>query len=263
MERKRVDLAERADEPELMDDCALTGPEVRQALREIGHVNRFLGGSASTLALLAPRLEGRRSPLRILDIGTGGGDIPVAIARHARRAGAPVQITAVDLGRDACRHARHLARDYPEIEICRGDVFRLPFAPRSFDLAHCAMFLHHFTQDEIVRILHVLSALVREAILINDLHRHALAYHSIRALTRLLSASRLVRNDAPLSVRRGFRAADLDDILARSGFARFRYRWRWAFRYLCEVEIGEPAAPVDPGGARRGSTLGAPVLVDR
>jgi hypothetical protein len=180
-------------------------------------------------------------PLRLLDIGTGGGDIPVAIARHARRTRVPVRITAVELGEDACRYARALARDYPEIEICRSDVFHLPFAPRSFDLAHCAMFLHHFTQDEIARILRILSGLVREAILINDLHRHALAYHSIRALTRLFSTSRLVRNDAPLSVRRGFRAADLDDIQARCRFPRFHYRWGWAFRYLCEIEIGERA----------------------
>jgi len=99
------------------------------------------------------------------------------------------------------------------------------------------MFLHHFTQEESARILAGLGGLVREGIVVNDLHRHPVAYHAIRLLTRLFSQSRLVRNDAPLSVRRAFRAADLDDLRARCGFPRFRYRWRWAFRYLCEIDV--------------------------
>jgi ubiquinone/menaquinone biosynthesis C-methylase UbiE len=230
-------MTERCHEPELMDDFGITGPEVDLALREIGAVNRYLGGVATSLAGLAPRLRGRRQTVRLLDVGTGGGDLPIAIARRARRLGVPLEIVAVDLGADACRRAHASALDYPEITVVRADVFTLPFPPRSFHLAHCAMFLHHFTQEEIARILARLGGLVREGIVINDLHRHALAYHSIRILTRLFSRSRLFKNDAPLSVRRAFRAADLDDWQARCGFPRFRYRWRWAFRYLCEIEV--------------------------
>jgi precorrin-6B methylase 2 len=230
-------MSGRCHEPELLDDFAITGPEVDLALREIGVVNRYLGGVATSLAGLAPRLRARRETVRLLDVGTGGGDLPVAIARHARRRRVPLEIVAVDIGTDACRQARARARDYPEITIVRGDVFALPFPPQSFDLAHCAMFLHHFTQEDIARILTRLGELVREGIVINDLHRHALAYHSIRILTVLFSRSRLVRNDAPLSVRRAFDAADLDDLKSRCGFPRFNYRWRWAFRYLCEIDV--------------------------
>ena len=232
-------MGERCHDPELLDDFRITGPEVDLALREIEAVNRYLGGAATSLAGLAPRLRGRRQKVRLLDIGTGGGDLPVAIARLARRRRVPLEIVAVDLGADACRRARAAARDYPEITIVRADVFALPFPPRSFHLAHCAMFLHHFTQEESARILTRLGGLVREGIVVNDLHRHALAYHAIRILTRFLSRSRLVKNDAPLSVRRAFRAVDLDDFKGRCGFPRFRYRWRWAFRYLCEIDVSD------------------------
>jgi 2-polyprenyl-3-methyl-5-hydroxy-6-metoxy-1,4-benzoquinol methylase len=234
-----MDLSRRASEQEIMDDPRIVGPQVERALREIGAVNRFLGGAATSLAGLAPLLGGRDHEVRLLDVGAGGADIPVAIARWCRRKRIRVRIVAVDLGGDACRFARALTRDYPEIDICRADVFALPHPPRSFHLAHCAMFLHHFTQEEIARILDRLASVVREGIVINDLHRHAIAYHSIRILTRLLSRSRLVRNDAPLSVRRGFRSPDLDDLRERCRFPRFRYRWRWAFRYLCEVGLTE------------------------
>ncbi len=237
----------RCHDPELMDDPAIRGPEVDLALREIAIVNRYLGGVATTLAGLAPRLRGRLEPVRLLDVGTGGGDLPVAIAELGRRLGVPLEIVAVDRGADACRRARAAAHDYPEIAVVRADVFALPFPPRSFHLAHCAMFLHHFTQEESARILAALGSFVREGIVVNDLHRHPVAYHAIRILTRLFSQSRLVRNDAPLSVRRAFRGADLDDLRARCVFPRFRYRWRWAFRYLCEIDVSDMKG-VDGGG---------------
>ena len=69
------------------------------------------------------------------------------------------------------------------------------------------------------------------AVVINDLHRHWLAYHSIKWLTRLLGGSYLVRHDAPLSVARAFRRADWVALLARAGITQYELRWRWAFRW--------------------------------
>jgi hypothetical protein len=245
-----MDFSQRCHDPELMDDFGITGREVERALIEIGMVNRFLGGTRTSLDGLAPFLRGRKDPVRLLDVGTGGADIPVAIVRWCRREDVPVRIVAIDLGGDACRFAGAIARSYPEIEICRADVFALPHRPRSFHLAHCSMFLHHFTQDEVARILRGLAGIVSEGIVVNDLRRHAVAYHSIRILTRLLSRSRLVRHDAPLSVRRGFQAEDLDDIRARCAFPEFRYRRHWAYRYLCEVMFAPMAPPMaaNPAG---------------
>ncbi|MGD8395938.1 MAG: methyltransferase domain-containing protein [Candidatus Eiseniibacteriota bacterium] len=246
-----MDLSQRCHDAELMDDVSITGPRVERALAEIATVNRLLGGISTSLAGLRPFLAGRRQPVRVLDVGTGGADIPLAIASWCRRERIPIRIVAIDVGADACRIARARTRDAPEVEVCRADVFALPFPPRSFHLAHCAMVLHHFTQSEIARILTTLATIVTEGIVINDLRRHPVAYHGIRLLTRIFSRSRLVRNDAPLSVRRGFQAADLDDLRDRCGFSGFRYRHAYAYRYLCEVALG----PDDIGpreGARDG-----------
>jgi SAM-dependent methyltransferase len=235
--REAFALGRRSTQSELMDEPGVAETDVLLALREIRIINRSLGGISTTLAGLAPRLRGRRSPVRLLDVGTGGADLPVAIARWCRRNGVAVRIVAVDRGGSACRFAAAAVADYPEIEVCRADVRSLPFAPRSFHLAHCAMFLHHFDQDEVVGVLRRLAEVTSEGVVVNDLHRHPLAHAAIRLLTRLFSQSALVQNDAPLSVRRGFRAADLEDIRARGGFSSFHYRWRWAFRYLCDVGV--------------------------
>jgi hypothetical protein len=67
---------------------------------------------------------------------------------------------------------------------------------------------------------------------INDLHRHFLAYYSIQILTRLFSKSYLVKNDAPLSVARGFTKNEWQKLLKEVGMQEARISWRWAFRHL-------------------------------
>jgi hypothetical protein len=67
---------------------------------------------------------------------------------------------------------------------------------------------------------------------INDLHRHSLAYYSIKWLTALFSGSYLVKNDAPLSVARGFKKKEWDNIFKAAGISNYKIQWKWAFRYL-------------------------------
>jgi hypothetical protein len=67
---------------------------------------------------------------------------------------------------------------------------------------------------------------------INDLHRHWMAYYSIKLLTRLFSKSYLVKNDAPLSVHRGFKKKEWNAIFTEAGIRNFSCKWRWAFRWL-------------------------------
>jgi hypothetical protein len=68
-------------------------------------------------------------------------------------------------------------------------------------------------------------------LLVNDLHRHALAYHSIKLLTALFSRSAMVKFDAPLSVLRGFRKDELQTVLRTAGLENAAVRWKWAFRW--------------------------------
>ena len=67
---------------------------------------------------------------------------------------------------------------------------------------------------------------------INDLHRNTLAYYSIRILTRWFSKSYLVKNDAPLSVLRGFKKNEWEAIMQQAGIQHYSIEWKWAFRWL-------------------------------
>ena len=126
------------------------------------------------------------------------------------------------LGRKSCRivvldlnsRGLKLARQsWPVV----GDALDLPFRDGSFDVVMASLFFHHLSDENCARVLAQMWRIARGRVLVNDLHRHAAAYFSIRALTAVFSKSRMVRHDGPVSVRRAFRPAELLQIANRAG----------------------------------------------
>jgi hypothetical protein len=103
------------------------------------------------------------------------------------------------------------------------------------DIIFCSLFCHHFREDELIAMFRWMAENSIRGFFINDLHRHKFAYYSIRMLTSLFSKSYLVKNDAPLSVLRGFKKKELSTLLDKAGISNYTIRWRWAFRWLVIV----------------------------
>lgn len=225
-------LRRRSDEQELMDDLSLTGEELRRNLRELEVINSWLGGYMVVLDAL-DKLAAKHlaQPLRIADIGCGGGDTLRRIARWARRKKIAVELMGVDANDFTVQYARQRCQAYPEIRIEQHDVFSEAFARQPCDIAVCSLFCHHFTDAQLVRLFGQLHRQARLGVIINDLHRHWLAYYSIKYITRIFPSSPLVRNDAPLSVWRAFKRGELQELAQRAGVQNFELRWRWAFRW--------------------------------
>ncbi len=233
-------LDKRAPGPELMDDLTLADDALRQNLDELETINTWLGGYQPVLNAL-DRLKSRfpaGRPLRLADLGSGGGDTLRHVARWARRNGVPVALTGVDANPFMLDYARAKSADYPEISYQQADIFSAKFQAETYDVLTASLFCHHFTDDELGALLRQWAGQARVAVVVNDLHRHWLAYHGIKWLTRLLGGSYLVRHDAPLSVARAFRRADWGPLLARAGIARYELRWRWAFRWQLIIPGG-------------------------
>ena len=227
----RPDFTRRALGVERMDDGGAAGWDLERALRELGWINRFLGGwrtSCKALGQLAPS----RGEWSLLDVGTGGGDIPQAVVRWARRRGQRVRVVALDFNPHVCRWAARETAGWDEIRLVQADVAALPFAPGSFDVVHCGMFLHHFPQERAADILGWLYGLCRRGMVVNDLHRHPVAYYFTRQVLCRWARSPMVRHDAPLSVLRGFTRQELEELGSLSGIDDYKVLWQWAFRYL-------------------------------
>jgi SAM-dependent methyltransferase len=242
------DFTDRAAGTERMDDPAVGGAALRAALRDLRRINRLLGGLRASTSVLGPTLRAR-SALDLLDVGSGTGDYLAHLVRHGARHGTRVRATGVDLNPRTVGHGRAWLdatlppglRTGVRLEI--ADALALPYPDDAFDVAHAALFLHHFHGDAAVCLLREMNRVSRHGILINDLHRHPLAYLGIWALSRV-GFSPMVQHDGPLSVRRGFRRDDLVALAAAAGLPSATVRWHWAFRWTLsslDVPSGRPA----------------------
>ena len=226
-------FSERAAGPELMDDLTLATDALRQNLDELETINTWLGGYQPVLDALG-RLQSQfpaGRPLRLADLGSGGGGTLRHVARWALHRRLAVDLTGIDANRFMLEYAQAKSREYPEIRYQQFDIFSAEFQAQPYDVLTCSLFCHHFADEELVQLLRHWQRQAHVAVVINDLHRHWLAYYSIKWLTRLLGGSYLVQHDAPLSVARAFRRADWVALLARAGITRYELRWRWAFRW--------------------------------
>jgi ubiquinone/menaquinone biosynthesis C-methylase UbiE len=227
------DFRQRAEQDELMDDLNCQGEVVHQTLRELDVINTWLGGNAITLSGLGKLLKDidPQRTLMVADIGCGSGDLLIRMAKWARSNNRKLQLIGFDANPHIVAYARKQTRAFPEITIQEANIFSPEFQNQTFDVITATLVLHHFRESELVELLRLFQRQARLGVVINDLHRHPLAYHSIRLLTRLFSRSPMVQFDAPLSVARSFSRADWLSLLQKAGIAHYRLRWRWAFRW--------------------------------
>ncbi|MDX2030584.1 MAG: methyltransferase domain-containing protein [Blastocatellia bacterium] len=226
-------FARRSEESELIDGGEYGADEYIDTLADLRRVNRYLGGSRALTRHLFPMIEAEatdRRRIRLLDVGTGSGDIPSRIVLWARAHDIEIECVVIDLNELAAAEAAARTRDYPEIRVVRADAMQLPFADDSFDFVIASMFLHHFETPQAASLLRRFARVARVAFIINDLRRHPIAYYTIKLLTRIFTRNRLVRNDAALSVLRGFADPDLAEIAGLTGaslriFRHFPYRY--------------------------------------
>jgi len=217
----------------LLDKEGIPQKALWRNLYELDIINKYLGGHVNTLWGIKQITKTDRSRVwTIVDLGCGGGDTLRAIAHWAEKNNYKVELTGVDILEDAIAYAKkHNAHE--SIRYVQGD-----FADQkkgSFDIAISALFCHHLYGDQLENLIQTKRRLARYLI-VNDLHRHFLAYHSIKLLTRFFSNSYLVKNDAPLSVQRGFKREDLISLLKKFSWKQARLTWRWAFRWIIIAE---------------------------
>jgi 2-polyprenyl-3-methyl-5-hydroxy-6-metoxy-1,4-benzoquinol methylase len=240
-----VDLSLRSYEPELLDGQDIPFEEIRSNMRELETINSLLGGHRITLKAFR-RLAGRSRFLHVCEIGCGGGDNLKMIHRWCRKKGITLNVTGIDINANCIAYARENCAEITGARWIVSD-YRTAELPDKPDIIFNSLFCHHFSDDGVAEIFLWMRRHARIGSFINDLHRHALAYHSIHWLTALFSRSRLVRHDAPLSVRRGFRKEELKRMMDKSldGHAMKPYalEWQWAFRWMLVSPASEIIHP--------------------
>ena len=252
-------LSYRSNEKELIDDLELENDALRQNLEELALINKYLGGNqvttsglsklmfdvrfsmlglrgsnpepqTSNLKLQTSNIE-NRATITIADLGCGGGDMLMVMADWAKKKGINAQLIGIDANDFMIDFGTKRTDSYPNISYLHQDIYSDEFQEKSFDIVTMTLFCHHFSDESLITLLQQLKKQTRIGIVINDIHRHWFAYHSIAWITKLFLKSYLVKNDAKLSVWRAFVREDLEKIIQKSGFTNYSIRWKWAFRW--------------------------------
>ena len=225
-----IDLSKRSYQKEILDRDDIPFADIERNMLELDIINTWLGGHAISISGLQ-RLVGRRKLVSICEIGCGGGDNLRALVRWCRRKGIHVRITGIDLNAHCIAVAKERWQE-GAAEWIHSDYRTVVFGREKPDIIFSSLFCHHFTEEELIAQLKWMEANAGAGWFINDLHRHIMAYHSIRLLTKWFSNSYLVKNDAPLSVRRGFTRQEWLELLRHAGIDDYKVQWKWAFRWL-------------------------------
>ena len=211
-------LPRAIDARELLDAPAPPS-DLEESLRDVARLNRFFGGAWMIRAQVARLLDGIPADrtVTILDVGTGGADLPIALVRWARGSGRRIRVLALDRNDQVLAIARRFASQYPEIVFLHGDGRRLPMKTNAVDVALVSLTLHHLEPSEAAGLLAELHRAARIGFVVNDLIRSRPAYWLVWLATRLFTRSRMSRHDGPLSVRRAYSPDELRALATRAG----------------------------------------------
>ncbi len=213
-----------------MDDLSYKGQDLIVTLRELDIINKWLGGDQISMSAIRT-LNKRYEINSIADLGCGSGNFLHLLKKKYPK----IACTGVDANPAIIDFAKEI---YPDVEFMATDIRAKGFSNQKFDVIHCCLFLHHFTNEELVDLFRSFGKQARLGIIVNDLHRHFFAYYAIKFLTGIFSRSRLVRHDAKLSVLRGFKRRELIDILHTAGIEKYQLKWKWAFRWQLIIDTG-------------------------
>lgn len=227
-----MDFSKRADTLELLDQPGIPAKDIQRNLYELSVINQKLGGHAVTIQGFY-HLTDKPAQINVCEVGCGGGDNLKAIEKKAKNHYPGLSFTGIDINEDCINVAENIKWEKP-IRFLVSDYKKVHFDSKP-DIIFCSLFCHHFKEDELIEMFRWMSENSVLGFFINDLHRHVFAFYSIRILTSLFSKSYLVKNDAPLSVLRGFKKKELCALLDKAGISNYTIRWRWAFRWLVIV----------------------------
>jgi 2-polyprenyl-3-methyl-5-hydroxy-6-metoxy-1,4-benzoquinol methylase len=217
--------------PEWMDEpCSYE--DFRECLIDLGQVNRLTLFYRPTLAFLDGLVAATpHQTLRIVDVGSGGGDMLRRVERWAERRGVQVKLTGIDLNPYAARVARELMPASSAIQWVTGDAFTYA---EPVDVVLSSLFTHHLEEAEVVRFLAWSEAVARCGWFVNDLCREETPYRLFGMLAKGMRWHRFVQHDGPVSFRRSFREDDWEWMLSEAGIALADVRLaRWTPGRLC------------------------------
>jgi 2-polyprenyl-3-methyl-5-hydroxy-6-metoxy-1,4-benzoquinol methylase len=221
---------QRSYQAELLDAEDIPFAAIERNMQELNTINTLLGGHAITVKGIA-QLIGNLQEINICEIGCGGGDNLIAINKYCQQNNIKVHFAGIDIKQNCINFAATKEALKLNTNWIVSDYQQVHFDTKP-DIIFSSLFCHHFTNEQLITQLQWMQENSKVGFFINDLHRNSIAYYSIKIITQIFSRSYLVKNDAPLSVARGFTKPEWIDLFTKAGIRKYIITWQWAFRFL-------------------------------
>ena len=223
----------RTNQSEIMDDFDMKGEVLRDALDKIAKINQLLGGNKLTLEGVKNILKQNpnQEKITIVDVGCGNGDMLRTLADYAGNNGIKLELIGIDANQFTIDYAQKLSSQYPNISYQCEDIFDKAFENLHYDIVLCTLTLHHFKEDEIIKLLNVFKTNAKLGIVINDLQRSNISYRLFQGLCFAFRLNDMSREDGLVSILRGFKKPELEQFSKKLQFKNYSIDWKWAFRY--------------------------------
>ena len=234
-----INTKHRTNQPEIMDDFEMEGNVLSDALDKIAKINRLLGGNQLTLDGVKNIITQNPTidKITIVDIGCGNGDMLRILSNYACEKNLNFELIGIDANQFTVNYAKELSHHYPDIKYRCEDIFKKPFEILQYDIVLCTLTLHHFKDEEIIKLLEVFKANAKLGIVINDLERSSISYRLFQTLCFIFRLNDMSRKDGLVSILRGFKKTELEQFSKKLNFRNYKIQWKWAFRYQWIISI--------------------------
>lgn len=225
-------LTKRSKEKELIDlgHDFYSQEEYEQCLRILFKVNKLFGSFKQVIKLL--KLFPKDATL--VDIGCGGG----LFLLHLNQYYPEMRMLGLDTSAEAIRLAQNELEQWQKrkrsasnnIEFQLQHQAELTLKQDSVDILLSTLVCHHLDDEELIEFLTKASNATRKAVIINDIHRHSIAYCFYKLLSPLFG-NRLITQDGLTSIQKGFTRVELERLLQRANLHNYQIKWHFPFRW--------------------------------
>ena len=232
-------LKERCTEEEQMDNPMLSDKALNGALKDISFVNKWLGGNAITVKVVASLINEfpEKKQWTIADVGCGDGEMLRLLAKYFSKSSLNVKLVGIDINEKGLNRARNEFKEYANIQYQNFDIIDKSSNPEKYDILISTLTLHHIKEAYIVDFVKGMLSRCHYGVIINDLQRSKIAYSLFSVFSRIFIKSSVAKNDGLVSIASAFKRKDLEKYSQLLELNTYTITWKWAFRYLWYIKL--------------------------
>jgi 2-polyprenyl-3-methyl-5-hydroxy-6-metoxy-1,4-benzoquinol methylase len=213
------DLSNRARDTERMDSLESDQVQLINTLKQFHAINRWLTPCHRLMKrhFLSVMKRDRQRRWSLLDVGSGGGDLPIWIVQQCRKFGIQLDVTCMDYDPRAIDFLKQKCSPFANISVVHADARDLSASEKTWDFVFANHFLHHLSDDDLISVLAAIDRVTTTTYVLSDLYRSRPSYLAYSALLPLLVTNSFTWYDGRISIRKAFTLSDANGFIKAAG----------------------------------------------